>query len=83
MQPKRGAICDCDLENDTKSATTKSPPGSVFSFLHRRGAFFLFDKAEKKEWGSQKRRALDKNKRTELNGATPVYGGTPVRSKRL
>ena len=35
----------------------KSPTGD-FSFLHRRGAFFLFDKAEKKEWGSQKRRAL-------------------------
>ena len=27
-------------------------PTSVFSFLHRRGAFFLFDKNEKKEWGS-------------------------------
>ena len=52
----------------------EKPPGSVFSFLHRRGAFFLFDKAEKKEWGSQKRRALDQYKRTELNGETPVRG---------
>ena len=55
----------------------KSPTG-VFSFLHRRGAFFLFDKAEKKEWGSQKRRASDKYKRTELNGAAPVYGGRQI-----
>ena len=45
----------------------EKPPESVFSFLHRRGAFFLFDKAEKKEWGSQKRRALDRQKRMELN----------------
>ena len=58
-------------------------PESVFSFLHRRGAFFLFDKAEKKEWGSQKRRAPKQYKRMELNGAAPVYGGSPVRSKRL
>ena len=51
----------------------KSPTGD-FSFLHRRGAFFLFDKAEKKEWGSQKRRALDWYIRMELNGTTPVPG---------
>ena len=52
----------------------EKPPESVFSFLHRRGAFFLFDKAEKKEWGSQKRRAPEQYKRTELNGETPIRG---------
>ena len=78
MVAKAGSKLVCDLDR----LCTK-PPGSVFSFLHRRGAFFLFDKAEKKERGSQKRRALVQYKRMELNGATPVYGGTPVRSKRL
>ena len=59
---KAGSKLVCDLDRLCK----KSPTG-VFSFLHRRGAFFLFDKAEKKEWGSQKRRALDRQKRMELN----------------
>ena len=47
---ERYEVCDDDI------------PHSVFSFLHRRGAFFLFDKAEKKEWGSQKRRASEQYK---------------------
>ena len=78
LAAKAGSKLVCDLDR----LCEKSPTG-VFSFLHRRGAFFLFDKAEKKEWGSQKRRASDKYIRTELNRTTPVYGGTPVRSKRL
>ena len=41
-------------------AALQKPPTSVFSFLHRRGAFFLFDKNEKKEWGSQRRRASER-----------------------
>ena len=59
---KAGSKLVCDLVRLCK----KSPTG-VFSFLHRRGAFFLFDKAEKKEWGSQKRRALDQYERMELS----------------
>ena len=55
-----------ELVPDLDRLCTK-PPESVFSFLHRRGAFFLFDKAEKKEWGSQKRRALEQYERMELN----------------
>jgi hypothetical protein len=64
-----------DLRRGSGGRLCTKPPGSVFSFLHRRGAFFLFDKAEKKEWGSQKRRVLVQYKRIELNGATSVCSG--------
>ena len=78
LAAKAGSKLVCDLDRLCK----KSPTG-VFSFLHQRGAFFLFDKAEKKEWGSQKRRALEQHEVWSSMGPPRSHEGEPSTSYPL